>query len=473
MPSISKFPACFVWVAPLIGLAVAGCASTFPTVDVAGRASLATGTSDAITFQIRGEPLDATEPSESLLSIPDAIRRTLAHDPRIQAALARVRRAQAEAKQTRLLPNPVLSVVLRFPEGGGSTVVEAGLAAELISLLSRPGQVSAADNRLRAAAAEALSEVLDVLAEVRQRYAAVQALDAGLVVLQERIGIFDRLLELARSRLRVGEGTRLDVLTLESQRVELDVELADRELERRDERLALARLIGRPSGDIEWQLTPWAPDRHASLPETRWVALALENRPEVQVRRYELAALGAELSITRFAPFNGASTGVDAERDEGAWSAGPAVTMPIPLFDFGQARRGRARAAVIEARHNLTAARRQVVQDTRQAYAAFGASRANLERVSTKLVPLLERRLEQAEAQFRGGQTDVTGLLFAEQDLRAARTRLVELQRRNAEALIRLQRAVGGPGVAATLEASDAATQPAPMTQPATTHPAP
>ena len=468
MPSTKIFPASFVWVAPLIGLTVAGCASAPPTTDVTGRAAVATGVPDAITFQVRGEPLDVSESSESFLSIPDAVRRTLAHDPRIQAALARVRSAQAEAKQARLLPNPILSVALRFPEGGGSTVVEAGLAAELVSLLSRPGQISAADNRLRAAAVEALSEVLDVLTEVRQRYAAVQALDAALVVLEERIGIVDRLLELSQSRLRVGEGTRLDVLTLESQRVELDAELADRELERRDERLALARLIGQPSGDIEWRVAPWTPSGQVLLPESRWIELALENRPEVQARRYELAALGSELSITRFAPFEGAGAGIDAERDDGTWSAGPAVSVPVPLFDLGQARRGRAQAAVIEARHELTGARRQVVQETRQAYAAFVASQANLERVRTKLIPLLERRLEQAEAQFRGGQTDVTGLLFAEQDLRAARTRLVELQRRNTESLIQLQRAVGGPGVVPTLETTpDAATQPV-TTQPGT-----
>jgi cobalt-zinc-cadmium efflux system outer membrane protein len=456
-----------------MGLAVAGCASTPPTVDVTGRAAFATGTSDAITFQIRGEPLDAREWPQLFLSIPEAVRRTLAHDPRIQAALARVRSAEAETKQARLLPNPVLSVILRLPEGGGSTEIEAGLAADLISLLSRPGRVSAADDRLRAAAAEALSVVLDVLAEVRQRYAAVQTLDAALVVLQERIGIVDRLLELARSRLRVGEGTRLDVLTLESQRVELDAELADRELERRHERLALARLIGQPSGDIGWSVQPWAPDRHASLPESRWVELALENRPEVQARRYELAALGAERSLARFALFGGGGgvpVGPYAVREGGEWAIGPAGSAPVPLFDLGQARRDRARAAVIEARHQLTDVRRQVIQETRQAHAAFAASQANLQRVGNELVPLLERRLAQAEAQFKAGQTDVTALLMAEQDLRAGRTRLVELQRRTTEALIRLQRAVGGPGAAATLESTEAT---APPTQPAATRPAP
>jgi outer membrane protein TolC len=154
---------------------------------------------------------------------------------------------------------------------------------------------------------------------------------------------------------------------------------------------------------------------------------------------------------------------VDAERDDGEWSVGPAVATPIPLFDFGQARRARARAAVIEARHNLTQARREVVEQTRRAHASLSASNENLARIRDRLVPSLESRLEQAEAQFKAGQVDITQLLLAEQELRAARTHLVELQRRSTEAVIRLQRAAGGPGVAGS---TDGETQTSTQTQP-------
>ena len=447
-------------VACAIALAMAGCASTTPKPEIAAPVARATGMSDAITFQVKGETLDMNEAAEATLTLSDAVRRTLSHDPAIQAALARVRIAQADAKQDRLLPNPVLNVALRFPEGGGSTVIEAGLAADLISVLTRPGRTTAADNRLRAESAQAVSQVLDVLSEVRQTYVAIQTLDAQLAVLRERMGIVDRLLNLARSRLQTGFGTPLDVLTLEAQRLELEAEVAERELEQRDERLTLTRLIGQPSGEMEWRLEPWEPNRAIASPESSWIALALDNRPEVQARRYEMAALGAELKLTRFAPFDGSEVGVDAERDDGDWTIGPAASVPIPLFDLGQARRSRARAAVIEASHNLTAARRQVVQETRQAHAAFTSSLSNLQRVRDQLVPLLERRLAQAEAQFKAGRTDVTGLLLAEQELRAGRTQLVELQRRNTEALIRLQRAVGGPGIAASLESAEPAPGP-------------
>ncbi|HMO87217.1 MAG TPA: TolC family protein, partial [Lacipirellulaceae bacterium] len=339
-------------------------------------------------------------------------------------------------------------------------------AADLISLLSRPGRVSVADSRLRASAAEVLTTTLDVLAEVQRSYVAVQANDRLLTVLEDRVRILDRLLGIARSRLDAGEGTRRDVLALEAQRVELQTELADRRLERREQRLGLARVLGEPSSDADWQLSEWETYERPIAVENIWINAALENRPEISQQRFALTALGQEVRLIPFSPFAGGDAGIAAER-AGDWSVGPGVSLPIPLFDFGQAQRARANAAVIEARHNLTRVSREIVEETRRAYAALSASRENRRRVQSELIPIAERRLQQAESQFRGGQTDITGLLLAEEQLRSARTREVELQQRNAESLIRLQRAVGGP---AAVDALDAAATTRPATRPATTN---
>ena len=446
-------------VAAVTALSASGCTSKVPSADITDAVARATGTTHAIQYRHIGEPVDVGNSTTDMLTVADAVRRALAHSPDVQVALARIRAAEADAKQARLLPNPVLSVVLRWPESGGKPEIEAGLAAEFMAFLTRPGRIDAADNRLRAASADALSEVLDVLSDVQTRYVAVQTNDDLLAVLDDRLRIIDRLLEVARSRLQLGEGTRLDVLSLEAQWVELQTELSERRLERAEDRLQLARLIGEPSGTTDWRVAPWEPHEVPNFPEPVWVWMGLKNRPEVLRQRFELVALGADYRLTRFTPFEGAEVGVDAERADGEWAVGPSGSIPIPLFDLGRARGQKARAALVEARHNLTRTQRQVVEDTRRAHAAFAASRENLNRVRNELVPLAERRLEQAEAQFKGGQTDITGLLQAEEEVRAARTRLVELERRNTEGLIRLQRAVGGSGVMQS--ATDAPVTPA------------
>lgn len=416
-------------------------------------AQAALGVAEAIVLRTQPMPVEETDAAPEVLTFSEALRLTLKNDPGIQAALVRVRIAQAEADQARLLPNPILSVALRIPDSGGRAVVEAGLAQDLLAVLQRPGLASAADDRLRAAGAEAVSAVLDAVSSLGEHYVAAQALDSLGAELEERRRLNARHIELARARLELGEGTLLDLATVEAQRLEVESLVAERELERREERLALARLIGQPHGAADWRLPAWSPPRPIAAPSRRWAEAALRRRPEIQAKEWQLSALGAERRLAWLAPLEGIGVGVDAEREE-EWSVGPSIASPLPLFDFGQARRAQARAAVLEANHELTATKRLVVEEVRRAHEAYAATLATLARVEKELVPLAERRHEQAELQFKTGETDITELLLAEQDLHEAHTRLIELQRKASVALIRLERAVGGAGVAAGVQAA-------------------
>ena len=446
-------------ITPVSMLLIGGCAPR-PSRAELDTALLRAGVAEAIVFKVHGDPVDVATKSSSMLTLADAVERTLRTDPDVQAALARVRAAEAETDQERLLPNPIVSIVSRFPENSGKPVIEADLGFELLSLLQRPGRISAADHRLRSASAEAIAAVLDSIAEVEERYAAVQSLDAQVPVLQEQRSLLDRLFKLAQDRLRKGEGTRLDMTTLETQQLALDVDIAQKQLARRQERLTLARLLGEPSGAAEWTLSPWnAPTQVGS--EAAWVTAALSRRPEVESQRWELAALGVETRLARFSPFEPAEIGVKAERDVGEpWTVGPAISAPIPLFDWGQAKRAKAAALQSEAEHKLTKVQRAVVEEVRKAHAAYVESIDTLELARDRLVPAQQRRRQETEDAYKAGLTDVTALVLADQDLLASKAKLIELQEQASSALIKLERAVGGPGVAAELRNASSATQP-------------
>ncbi len=433
--------------------AFAGCQSTRPpetsTETVAGRAA---GLLEPIAFHVEGAPVDEPGDREAL-TFTEAVRLSVTADPGVQAALARVRIALADAKQARLLPNPILNLALRFPEGGGKPVIEASLAQDLISILKIPRQSSAADNRLRQASAAAITAVIDAVAEVQERYVSVQALEQLLPVFEQRRALVSQAVDLANARLTAGEGIREDVAVLNTQRVELEVEIAETTQELRDERLRLARLIGRPSGAAAWKLERWTPPTLTNTPEATWIDAGLHARPEIQERSWTLAALGDDLALTRLLPFEGTSAGVQAQRDPD-WQVGPEVSLPIPIFDMGQARSERVTAEQIEARHQLVQAKRQVIEDVRRSWESLAQTRENVRRVRQELVPLQEQRRALADASFRAGQTDVTSLFLAEQDLRAAQAKAVELDRKAAIAAIRLQRAAGGPGPSAAITVS-------------------
>jgi len=427
------------------------------------------GDASLIQFRTEAGPLDEPGAPGPSLTRADAVRLALAGDPDLQVALAKVRSAEADARQARLLPNPVLSVVVRFREGGAdSPIITPSLTTDLLAILQQPTRTRAADRRLRATAADALTAVLDVTAGVEEAYEAAQSLDAQVAVLADRRALFDRLLNVARARLEAGEGTRLDVTTAQGERLAVEEQLAERELQRRTKRLALARLIGRPSDPAQWQLDPWQPPAGVSTEETAWVNAALANRPEVQARRWELAAAGDAAALAGSDVWKGLEAGAEFERDV-TWSGGPSVAAPIPLFDWGQAAKAKARAAQIQARHELTKARRAVVEETRSALATLVTSQAALARVRSELVPLQQQRRQQAEALYRAGEADLTSLLVAEQGVQDAREREVLLGETAASALAKLHRAVGGRSVAAALTDAAGEMRPAePTTAPAT-----
>ncbi|MFT3784813.1 MAG: TolC family protein [Tepidisphaeraceae bacterium] len=432
-----------VLVLPVLSTLLTGCQTPPSLPDVPGASSEATGIADAIEFTGVAEPLDVEGLLPAALDVETAVRLTLRHDLEVQAKLARVRAALADARQARLLPNPVLSVVFRFPDGGGKPDIDAGLTADLLGILQAPRKASAADRRLQVASAEVLAEVLAKVATAEERLATLQAIDAEEAVLNDRHALVLRLRDLAQARVEAGEATRLDVLTLDAERVEIEAEQVERRGKRDEQRLSLLRLVGRPSATTEFSVTPLALPSIPLPPEPALIELALERRPDVQSARWELAALGDDAALTRWSWLDGAGGGVEAERD-GDWAVGPGATVPLPLLDWGQARRAKADAQVIEARHRVTDVARQAVEDVRQARAAFAAASATLTKVRDELLPLALRRHDQAEAQYRAGESDLTTLLQAQQHLLAARSRLIEAQKNILLADIRLRRAVGG-----------------------------
>jgi outer membrane protein TolC len=116
----------------------------------------------------------------------------------------------------------------------------------------------------------------------------------------------------------------------------------------------------------------------------------------------------------------------------------------------------------------LTKVRRQIVEEVRKAYETFSQSLDTAALARNQLLPAQELRRSQTESAYRTGQTDITALILAEQDLQASRTKLIELSGRTATAFIRLQRAVGGAGVesVSSLRVSTSG----PSTLPTTTH---
>jgi len=426
------------------GILAAGCQGV-PPLDATSPGQLAariTGLPGEIEFHAEGAADDLGDPEPSALRLTDAVEASVRNDPRVQQALARWREARAGSEEARILPNPILSLGV----GIGLTSapkVNVGLTQEILAYFQRPHRVGAADARLRGAAEEVLAAALDAVAEVRERYVTVQAVEAQVPVLEERRSILTKLMDFERMRLERGEGVRTDVTSLDAERATVSLDLADREAERREGRIIIARMVGRPSSEAAWSLDAWAAPAPPTGAERTWIETALARRPEIRALGWELAALGEERALVGKWIWEGASAGAEAEYDDGVF-LGPTLEIPLPLRNPSGPRDAAAAAAEAEVRHRITETRRRVIEEIRTAWAADEWARRALSTLQTEVLPLLERRHAEVEAAYRAGEGELAEVLLADQALVEARGRRIELEERAALSRIRLERAAAG-----------------------------
>jgi outer membrane protein TolC len=81
---------------------------------------------------------------------------------------------------------------------------------------------------------------------VQELYARIQTFDALAPLLEQRVAGLVRLVEVARARLELGEGTRQEVTALAAERAGLAIELSEQRLALHQARLSLARRLGEP-----------------------------------------------------------------------------------------------------------------------------------------------------------------------------------------------------------------------------------
>jgi outer membrane protein TolC len=420
-----------------------GCATAPPDHDTARQIQSASGLATAIDFHSNALPLNAPAKAGDTLTLSSAVEQALRQSAELQISLAEVRVAQADAHQSRLLPNPVLDIALRFPEGGGSAIVETSVSADLVKILQMPRRISASDSALRAASAQAVTTALDVIAKIQRGYYTVHALRSEVELITQRTSHLDELLAIAQARFKAGEITQLDVTTLKAEQAVAAIDLRDRRLQLDLEELALVRLLGQPGGTTDWSLTTPLPAIPTTGDESNNIAQALRTRPEILAERWQLASLKDHRALARLAWLEGAAGGLDAERDSD-WSLGPSVDVPLPLFDWGQAQRAKARAQAIAARHRLTKTLRQIVQEVRQAQSSLAQLGVIVRQAREELVPLQTERVRLARAVYEAGQSDITPMRLAELDLLEARRKLLQLELRTALASAQLERSMGG-----------------------------
>ena len=295
-------------------------------------------------------------------------------------------------------------------------------------------------------------------AQVVQAYAALQSLDAQLVLFDRAVQAQRESLGLQRMRFDAGDIGELDIRQLEAELLANENQLPKLDRARGEAERALAFALGRtPKAIVEGAVgrgaTPATVPATSVLPEALPSDL-LQRRPDVRAAEARLRAAGARADAARAAYFPSISLTAELGRESATLSRltdapslvwGVVASLTQPIWNGGR----------LAAQTELAAARqREVELDYRDTVAtAFKEVRDALvarSQTTQSLANAFEReraltRAAQLQAlRFNGGEASRLNVIEAERAALAAQAEVADARRAVAAAHADLYRVLGG-----------------------------
>lgn len=433
---------------------------------------------------LRAQDTTAAPPAAGqtlVLTLGDAVQLAARQSPTAETGRLRAAEARARATQRRadLLPNASASALrsgrtfntatlgLDLPTAPGqpplfnpngqiagpvvTTDLRAKASMNVIDLAAL-ARVRAAQAAVRASDADAVNAAEIAAAQTAAAYLRALRADAQLVARAQDSTLAAELLGIARSTLKAGTGTGLDVTRAEAQAAGVRAQLIAARSERSRARLELLRTMG-VSLDVslvladsldQLAMTDTVPDAEAAT------ARALANRPDLRAANEQYDA--AKRSIRAIQAERLPSLGLFG--DQGAigktsnhllntydWG----VQLSLPLFD-GLRREGRIeeqRAVTNEVDVRRRDLREQAGVDVRAALLDLGSAREQVD-AARERVRLAEQEVSQARDRFSAGVGGNADVVTASLGLTAARNQLLDALTLFQSARVSLARAEGG-----------------------------
>ena len=348
------------------------------------------------------------------LTADDAVQIALLNNRTLQAMYSDLGVAQADLVQAGLLRNPVLDAAVQFHLGAVGPDLQLGLVFGLLDALYVPLRKRVAAAMFEETKLGVTGAVLDFVLEVRHAFYSHQANEQ---LLELRKGVVDALeasFDASRRLHEAGNITDLDLARDRAAMVRSKLELRTAEVAVRQSRERLNTRMGLSGADTAWTSAhrlPDVPPDALALDDVERRAVA--RSVDLGHARQRIAATGQRLGYDRataLIPSMELGAGAEKESDE-PWGIGPSVSVPIPIFDQGQARVARTSAELRRAQHEyyglavrIRATARALVDRVRGA-----GDRALYFR--DIVLPLQERIVSEAQLQYNAMQIGIFQLL--------------------------------------------------------------
>ena len=344
----------------------------------------------------------------------DAVQIAMLNNRDLQAIYSDLGLAQADLVQAGLFRNPIFDAAVLFPLSGIRPELQLTVVISFLDALYVPLRKRVAAARFEEAKLRVSGAVLDLAAEVRRAFYEHQANEQMLELRQAIVQALVASWEVSRRLHEAGNTTDLDLARDRAAAETSKLALRSTEIIVRQSRERLNDLMGTWGEQTRWEIDGRLPEVPAEPPPTNGLErVALSRSMDLSRARQRIITAGQQLGYDRATAFiPEAEVGAEAEREpEGSWRVGPVFSVPIPLFDQGQARVGRAVAELRRTQQEYYAMGVRIRATARAVRDRILGARDRALYYRDILLPLQERIVNEAQLQYNAMQIGIFQLL--------------------------------------------------------------
>ena len=404
------------------------------------------------------------------LDMDQSVRIALLNNPGLQARLAQLGVQDAERVQALTLPNPTLA--LGRMVNSDEREIERQLSFGLVSLITLPWRSRWQGMQMEQATLTAAQDVLRLAADTRRAWLRAVAARQQLASSERMHEAAEAGAELARRMARVGNFSRLQQARELSIQQDTAAQLARARLAATAEHEQLARLMGLWGRRIDFKL----PDQLPAIPQAATQlrsgddaeATALRERLDLRALRRDLDQLAERRGWARLGAMFGdiglgysRNTATDRATGHSDVTRGWEIDLPLPLFDWGGAASGRARAELQRSAAQLQQGAIQARAEARSSWMRYRTAWDLAHQQQAEVLPLRRFIQDETMLRYNGMFVSVWELLAEARNSAQAVATATDAQRDFWLADTDLQLALAGtsPG---TVEAASSAAAPTP-----------
>lgn len=381
------------------------------------------------------------------LSVSGAVQIALLNNQTLQADYESLGVSEANLVQAGLLHNPVFSIDLRFPARPYHGW-DASIDQTFLDLLFMSTKKKIARAEFAARQALVTADILALAARTRKTYYQLQA--------DEQIWNLNKTISLAahnavRFARRLRQAGNIAAISYD-QKLALyqQARLAKAESEARvlEDRQRLNSLMGVWGLQTQWTVASRLPAiPEAPTPLAGLESVAIKNSLAIAAARSQLLAAAQSMKLSGAAGLlSGATVGLDYVRDpDVASTLGPALSIPLPIFNQGQPAMAKARARYLAECRRINALAVNLRAQVRRRWVRMTAAQHMAIFYQKIMLPLRRRIFNETQLAYNGMYTGPYPLLLARQDeIRTAR-RMVQAAAQYWIARAALTQTLNGP----------------------------